>query len=799
MEAVKKTTIEGIFPLNYMQQGLLFHHLSNKEDQGYLNVTFILKGNLNLKLFEQAWNKTIDRHAILRTTTHWLELANPVLVTHLSKKINLTFLDWTAASVSEKVAQWEALKLETKKRGVDFTNGALLQLTVVKFLKDEFHVLWPNHHLLLDGWSSQIILTDVITFYEALKTGGNAVLTPIPQYKSYLSWLKNTNTSEAADFWKSYFKDFKDAPIFQKKSNVISEVVPATKEIILSKAASDNLRSLAKQYKVTLNTILQGSWSILLSCYFDTDDVAFGGVVSGRSGTFPNLHLLAGMFMNVQPLRAVFNANATPEKWFQNLQENQQKAKLFEHISLKDIASFCHWPTAKPMFDSILIVESFPQAKITTEERTVQLSDFKSGITSTYPVTMVALPNEELRFVLSVSLTDSTNANSNTLQWIVNAWKTILVNLPNDKGGFNVVKELVPAPKAKNFNKGSAAIEKEVYSPPRNETELKLAAIWETIFGLNGISIKSNFFEIGGKSLLAAQMINLINKAFGIKLAPTTLLEHATIETLAAKINNTRSTFAVPWKNVVPIKTTGTKPALFCIHAGGGHVFFYNKLTKYIDQDRPIFALQPTGIFDGSKLHKSIADMALAYTTEIQRVQPQGPYNLMVYCFSTAVGIEMIKLLKIKGHMAKLIVMDTMAEQENLTKARFKMRVFGFVKRFVKHPIKVVSIMVYDRYHKYILPFIYTFIGSEQEKNNALIKGNLITLYNAYNWQSFDGAITLILSEKPHELLQKETIKSWEKLAKGGIQLLYTKGNHRTLFEEPDVRFVSEKLNECML
>jgi|GEM_PF-1892563 len=799
METVAKPKFEAIYPLTYMQQGLLFHHLSEVEDEGYLNVECTLKGRFNIDLFEAAWNKTIERHAVLRTTVHWTGIEKPVTVVHQQKKISINYLDWSNLSVDEQKLKWTDLKNKASQEGVDFQKAPLLNITIIGMGPEDNKLLWPNHHLLIDGWSSHVILDDFLSIYDALCKDQNILLKPLPSLKSYLNWRKKKDKTAASEFWNNYFEDFSEATefantIYSEKNDGLS-----TKNLVLSKQQTSGLQKLARENKVTLNTLVQGVWSFLISRYFNTDDITYGTTVSGRSGDFPNIGLLTGMFMNVQPVRNKIQVDSGFEEWLQNLQKREQEARQYEHINLDEIASFIDWPEAKPLFDSLLIFENFPQAK--SEDRILQLEDFKSGITSTYALTMIVIPGDEMKFILSAKtgLIDADSA-----EWIFEHWKKLIETLTGTTvASFEQFKSAIPVFESRADSVGGLRDSSEKstkYAAPRSQTELKLVKIWENLFGLHSIGINDNFFELGGKSLMAARMFKILNEEVQVQLPPTTLLEHPTIAAISELISSGANQNGSEFKNLVPIRAKGEKPALFCVHAGGGHVFFYNLLAKYLDKDRPIYALQPSGILGNDDMHSCIEEMAQAYAHEIQSAQSQGPYNLMVYCFSTAVGLEMSKILRENGSKTNLIVMDTMAEQRHLlTKSRMLMRVKGFLKRFVKNPSTVLKTMIQDRYIMYLKPIWINLIGSGEEKNTELMSQHLYKIYRKYKWRPQNEEVKLFLTEKADEGFNTEYIRSWKEIALEGVDVIETPGDHRTLFIEPDIAQVAETIDGRLL
>lgn len=330
---------------------------------------------------------------------------------------------------------------------------------------------------------------------------------------------------------------------------------------------------------------------------------------------------------------------------------------------------------------------------------------------------------------------------------------------------------------------------------PTNEIEHNLVSIWQEILQLSSIGVNDNFFEIGGDSILSIQMLSKAREE-KIPLSPNQIFEYQTIRELAAFVLKNKGT-KEKWDYLVPFRTEGSKKPLFCLHAGGGHVFFYKGLVDHIDSERPLYALQASGVYGKKSMHNSISDMADDYIKIIKSVQKSGPYNVLIYCFSATVGHEISMKMKSSGDICNLIVMDTMAKPWTLnTPNRIKVRVLGFYRRLMNKPFNTLNHMVSIRLNN-LMKQTYKVIGNEEQKSLEELRENLARLSRSYEWKPFDGEISLILTKKPHESLNQETINSWKEFAQGGIRILKTTGNHSFLFEPENLSNLAKRIEQC--
>lgn len=795
MEAktAKKPKIEAIYPLTAMQQGLLFHHLTPGEDQGFLMVHCTIEGVLDKTILQQAWEMATERHEIMRTSVHWKKVEKPLLLVQPKKEINWTFLDWTDKNYVEHETLLEQYKKERKEIGVNFEKNPLSKISIIQKNKDTYYFLWECHHLLLDGWSSTIILKDAFAYYSSLVNQEKIALPTIPTYKSYRNWLQSVPLGKAKNFWKKTFQNYSKSTLFQENSTLNQGTAPTKFSDTFSIETSDALKNLAKYYKVTLNTLFQGIWSLLLAKCFETNDVIFGTSVSGRSIPFPNIELMSGMFANVMPVRTFSDNSKSFQENLKILQLQQQEARNYEYCKLDEISSWAALPQDKPLFDNLFVFENFPWETI--KSGNISIRDFQSGITTTYPLTIIFKIEEVVHFDI---LANTDVLPLTIIEWVRNTLPEIVKLLLDKKDVFIddilstlpvIAKTLQRKQLQDNLQQQEAFEKKETtYIAPKNQTELVLIEIWEQLFNQNYISITDSFFHLGGKSLLSVKMFALITKKLNVKLPPTTLLEYPTIQGLANIIDSKSHNKSVEWKYLVPIKTKGNKAPLFCIHAGGGHVFFYKSLADAIDTERPVYALQPVGIFGENNKHESIIEMARDYADEISALQLEGTLNIVVYCFSTAVGLEMAAYLKTIGRKTHLIVADTIAEHRLLLdKERLSIRTSAFLKRFFANPFKALNEMIGYRILFYIKPIRVKFFGTDAEKNTENMRQHLVGLFNKYIWDKKANEVSLILTEKGDERYNQEIIRSWKPLVDGEIIVEITKGKHSTFFENPDV------------
>ena len=798
MNTAKTSNIVAILPLSEMQEGMLIHHLHSPWDEGFLHVEFGMQGELDQEAFLIAWKKVIARHDILRTTVHWEKMEKPLQVIHAAKEAEWKFYDWTMHAAAEQKEKISALKKENRQLGTNFPKNPLNNFHLITLDKHNHYFLWPCHHLILDGWSGSNIIRDVLAFYNATCNNEAVTLEPLPSLKSYYAWLKKKNTAETSQFWADYLKGFSKIHLLGTINTDHTTNAKITERVKLTAQETEDLNNFAKQNKITLNTIIQGAWTLLLGVYFNSDDIIFGTTISGRSNEFPNIDKLAGVFTNILPIRGIIEKSATVEDWLNTFQARQLKGLKYGHVNQNEISSLLNKTTGSTLFDNLLIFENYPSKKL--KSGAIEIDGFKSGITSNYPLSLVVLPRTEMAFSF---IFQEGQILADTRNWLITHWKDIIKSLiSHEKGTIKEVTDLFAAPAftVKKEQQQLPLRPKVEIVSPRNDVESKLLSIWMTLLGQKNIGVEDNYFEIGGKSLMAIKMVNLIETEFKVKLPITTLLFNPTIALLAKEIKGDNEVANSPkWEFIVPLKTTGSKSPVFCIHGGEGHILFYKQMSAYLHEDRPIYLIQPKGIHGDGPMHENIEEMSTDYIREIMKVSDIQNYNLVFFCYSSII-VEMCKQFKKTGKAVNLIIIDSWARPFiKVKRPGFSKRLKNYMKTFSRRPVLALRASLVSRYRQYLEPHYLRLTKNKIKIQLMRIRKQLSRVHYRYHWDKFDAPITLIIADKEHPELKLKKADSWRPWVQTEVQVKYSPGNHFSIFKEPQAKVLAKNIEDACI
>ena len=259
--------VADIYELSPMQQGMLFHTIYAPDSRVYFEQgSCLLTGKLNTINFQQAWSQIIDRYSILKTAFYWKDLEKPLQVVFNDAELPWIEEDWSNLTESEEDIKLEAWLQSDRNTRFILEKAPLMRCALIKLDWDKYRFIWSHHHILMDGWCNGILLQEVLAIYKALERGKNLYLTPTQPYRNYIVWLQEQETNKAKEYWQNLLSGFVEPSLFTSKKNFSNNETKDI-QITLSSKITERLTSFSTAHKLTLNTIMQGAWALLLNRY----------------------------------------------------------------------------------------------------------------------------------------------------------------------------------------------------------------------------------------------------------------------------------------------------------------------------------------------------------------------------------------------------------------------------------------------------------------------------------------------------------------------------------------------------
>nr|QEO74596.1 condensation domain-containing protein [uncultured bacterium] len=371
--------VEDIYPLTPLQAGMLFHSLLDEEPGVYFDqLSMRLSGVDDPAALAAAWQRVVDRTPVLRSSLVWEGVAEPLQVVHRAVTLPVTYGDSPEPGA-----------------GLDLTRAPLMRLALRPLRDGDVMMVWSSHHILLDGWSAAAVFAEVCEEY----AGGGRPPVRRP-FRDYLHWLRGQDTAAAREHWRAVLAGFgAPTPLPYDRPPAEAHVAESAAAVRgdLPAAVSDRLRAVARDNGLTLNTIVQGAWAVLLARYSGERDVVFGTTVSGRPDDLPGVESMIGMFINTVPTRTEVHSGQPLVPWLRRLQTEQAESRRFDHVALSQLAALSDVPAGTGLFDSIVVFENYPFDSGTDGDG-VRVREVQARDTTNFPLTLSAYLDDRLRF-----------------------------------------------------------------------------------------------------------------------------------------------------------------------------------------------------------------------------------------------------------------------------------------------------------------------------------------------------------------------------------------------------------------
>jgi polyketide synthase PksJ len=379
---IDRRNLEDMMGLTSMQEGMLFHYLTNPESNQYFEqFQFNLSGDIKHQRFKETWKILAESNEMLRSVFRWEKLEEPVQLILKKKETPIRFYDLTGQITDNKDRPPE----ESIKKSINYIvkkdreqpvvlTEAPFRVTLCKLTEDRHLMLLTFHHIVLDGWSTGILLGEFLEVYRRLSAGETVSPEPKTRYKEFYKWYRRTRETCAQQNRESWEKELKGfdtrtlLPYDEKKLRDIQTV--STQSITIPSSVRGQLEECAREQNTTISILLYVSWGILLQKTNNSDDIIFGTTVSGRPPGIKDIEKIVGLFINTLPLRMQAHGDTVLSDLIKNVAANRsgRSDDGGEHVSLTDLKQMTGLGSDTDLFDSIVVVDNYPLDNMLSEQ-----------------------------------------------------------------------------------------------------------------------------------------------------------------------------------------------------------------------------------------------------------------------------------------------------------------------------------------------------------------------------------------------------------------------------------------------
>ncbi len=350
------------YPLTALQQGMLYHSLATG-DAGVYVQQFVgdLAEDLETEAFHRAWQWLAARHEVLRTRFVWSDESSPQQVVGPDVPVPWCERDWRHLSAWEQEAELDAFLEADRRRGVDLATAPLFRVALLRLRQAHYRFVWTSHHAILDGRSRLRLVEELFEGYAALRAGRQPALPPATPFREFVSQLQERDPEADAAFWGEVLRQHDPPQPLDLPRAAGSPARPtlAKKTARVTEALSRRLASFAQAEGLTLNTLLQGAWAILLSRYTGQRSVIFGAIRAGRAAASESVANAVGLLINTVPIPVDVDPDAALVPWLRSVRSLWLAMRDHEHTPLVEMNA-CLPPSRGPLeFDSLVTFEKF--------------------------------------------------------------------------------------------------------------------------------------------------------------------------------------------------------------------------------------------------------------------------------------------------------------------------------------------------------------------------------------------------------------------------------------------------------
>jgi len=387
--------IEAIYPLTGLQRGLLARVLYGEASDAYAtHIALTLHGDLDVDLLRRVWRQLAERHDLLRSCFLWEDLPQPVQVVLRQVVIPWEERDLRGETTPAMDDLFAALPVALDRAPVG-------RLSLVRVAERRHTFAFHSHHVLLDGWSMFVLVRDMMELYRAQAIARVPRLPMVGSYEAYANRLAAVDHAAAREFWRSDLAGFEDpTPLPAEYDSPVGPSVFRRETLRLDAALTARLVAAAERERVTLASLIEGLWGLVMARHADRDEALFGMVVSGRDIDLPGIEHMAGLLIHTLPVRLRIDEEQEVWSWLRAHQSQQAERRDHQHLPLAEIQRCGDVAPGLDLFRCIVVVENYPIDEEIFSDAGIQVEFHSASSPTHYPLVVSALPGEQLELHL---------------------------------------------------------------------------------------------------------------------------------------------------------------------------------------------------------------------------------------------------------------------------------------------------------------------------------------------------------------------------------------------------------------
>jgi amino acid adenylation domain-containing protein/non-ribosomal peptide synthase protein (TIGR01720 family) len=395
----RKDRLEGIYRLSGMQEGMLFHGLYDQQGEAYVEQLSSTIANLDEEALHKSWAVVLQRHSILRSGFYYDVFSIPVQCVYREASIPISVADFRSVGPELQPEAVQAFAEADRRRGFDLQKAPLMRISLLRLDEQRYRMIWTHHHMILDGWSLQTLMKELLLAYEAFTSGQPFEVGEEDRYEDYIRYLEHRNKEQEEQHWRTYLAGVNGAVLLpfiattRERNKGIGEYRQLT--LVIPPDRTREAIAIAQQHRLTMNTIVQGVWAYLLYRYTGDPEVMFGVTVSGRPEDLPHVESRVGNYINTIPFHVLVDGEQEIVAWLESIQEREAASREYQYTRLADIQK---WTGIQgDLFDTLLLFENFPVSNVVSARPwTMKVADVVAHDQNNYPLALSISIGDEI-------------------------------------------------------------------------------------------------------------------------------------------------------------------------------------------------------------------------------------------------------------------------------------------------------------------------------------------------------------------------------------------------------------------
>ncbi len=660
--------VEDIYPLTPMQELMLLGARGRIRDDLLFNQScLVLDGVLDADAFRHAWQCLTDRHAALRTAFLWKGLKRPMQVVRAQLAVPFEVHDWRALAPDDREARLLRYREDDRAKGFDLSMAPLQRIALFRFSDRCTHWVWSSHHLIIDRWCISALFEEFSQAYANAVRGNATMPVAAPGFGRYVAWVQRRDRAASLAYWRDALGDLHGGGLLtQARHETSRHATDAGERSVRGRTdgtVAQALGRFARAHGLTMSTVIQAGWALVVNHYVQCRDVVFGITVSGRPAELRDVEAIVGSFVNNVPVVWRLGPDERVVDVLQAHQLAQQRRQSHDHLALPDILACSRVQADAQLLDTLLVW--------LTSETTATMGDLAirhqdNALRTAYPLTLTVAEHGEghgfeLLFEPGLPLPAAPRDIMDRLLHTLGVLASSSSNLCfGEIQGYRRADDgparRVRGPQSDVVADADGSIEDQAIDGREGPDLALLTDIlnteWAHVLGLREIDPDADFFALGGDSIKAVRLHARVTAATRSKVPLMALFESSTIRQMASAIHAGR--WPLSGAMATTITSGGDDAPLFCIASPEVNTIGYALLARHLQPNRPVYVIQaPPGTNAVRRMSPSeLPALAQLYVEAIRQIQLSGPYRLLGMCVGSQIAVEVTRTLESRGEAA---------------------------------------------------------------------------------------------------------------------------------------------------